>query len=184
MNINNNPQIPYGNDGTQPIGQNPNILRDYLEVEIVNSKKAIDDGRPSINPQPYYPDSYYGAGTILSDQYFNYSSDGIQEVTSASVNSTDEWERQARQADLDATRGRTIYNSSVVGTKSVAPNVEDGGRITNEGLLKAQREAQINSLTNKINRYQQELTVFQMKVINAEIGLKKAKDQLSELEDS
>lgn len=176
MSINNN--IPYGNDQVDTVGYNPQITKDYLQQEQAGTNKAIDDGRPSINPQPYCPEG----GQIISDEYFNHSNLGIHQVNSYSVNNTDEWEAQVKAADLEALGGRTIYNTFP--TKSVMPNIVEPPKPTQERLAQVHKEALVNSLTQKIKRYQSELAAFQMKVINAEIGLKKAKDQLSELEDS
>ncbi|NJL52684.1 MAG: hypothetical protein HC930_11530 [Hydrococcus sp. SU_1_0] len=118
--------IPYGNDGVSQPGHNPEITRQYLQYEQEQLGFATDGSSPAINPQEYAP------GTILSDEYFNHTTGGIQQVNSYSVNQTDEWEQQVRQADRQVLQGRSIYNNSPI--SGGAPNIPEAPKPTQQQL--------------------------------------------------
>lgn len=179
MNINNKEFTdPYGNDGVDIAGYNPQITKDYLQQEHNSLGAPVDGSSPSLDPQPYYPDG----GTILSDEYFNYSNSGIQEVGSYSVNTVAQDEARMRQIEKERQMGRSIYNAPP--SVSGIPNIAEPPKPTQDQLAQQMKEANINSLTMKINSLQNELGVLQMKITRTEIGLKKAKKQLSELESN
>ena len=142
--MNNNTQIPYGNDDIQPIGYNPQITKDYLQQEQSGLTKAVDGSSPAINPQPYCPEG----GTILSDEYFNHSNTGVVQVNSYSVNTVEYDEARLREIEQQRVLGRTIYNTPP--SVSVMPNVDDGLRVDDNTLALLKERELLRSMNSRL----------------------------------
>lgn len=153
-------------------------IRDSFQYLESNTRPPLDNSSPTIQPQKYADE--LEAGTILSSHVFEHSNNGVSEVSSYSINNTDEWERQARQADLDATRGFSTY--TLPPKFSGIPNIPELPKPTQEQLAQAQKEAQINSLTQKLRLLNDEEGALQLRLVGIEIARKKAKDELQQLQ--
>lgn len=177
MTINNSEKLEHPgmyNEGVQPIGYNPQITKDYLQQEQVGLTKAVDDGRPSLNVQEYAP------GTILSDEYFNHSTRGVQQLSSYSVNTVEQDEARLQEVEKQRQKGYSTYNSPPL--NSGAPFLSEEVKPTQQQLEKQIKQSQINSLTNKINSLQVEKGNLEIRLVGVEIALVKARGQLQQLE--
>lgn len=173
----NNPQLPQEKLGlVDDISSNSQIGETIKYLES-NNKRPVENSFPTINPQQYAP------GEIISDQYFNHSNNGIQEVNSYSHNTVERDEARLRQIELDRRDGYSTYNSPP--KSSGAPFLQDDGvRLDPQQLQKAQKQAQISALTQQIRLLNDEQGKLNLRLVGVEIALKKAKDQLSELEEN
>lgn len=173
MNINNKEFTdPYGNDQVDTVGYNPSLAKDYLQQEHNSLGAPVDGSSPSLDPQPYYPDG----GTILSEEYFNYSNSGVASVASYSVNTVEQDEQRMRQIDLEATQGRSIYNAPP--KSSGAPSINDGEKLNSTQLEKQIKENNINNLIYKLSLLTREKESLEIRLINTERAIKNTKNEL------
>ncbi|MEM8720407.1 MAG: hypothetical protein AAGE84_14065 [Cyanobacteria bacterium P01_G01_bin.39] len=186
------------NEGVPIMSRNPMI--DEAEVRILKDAQPAVEGapQPAINTNSNIPSINYGTGqydqrsggyiphipdggTILSDTTYTYGTRGVVEHNNMSTNTTDQWERQTRAAQYAATQGNSRYNTPVTQTPSVAPNIEEPPKPTQEHLAQLRKRDRLVNINSKLKTLLHERKVASLKLASIDRNIQSLQEQLEEV---
>ena len=173
------------NQGIDILSENP-IIRDIKDRLYKDAQPATEySQQPTINPQPFQPDTWVEGGTIIEDRTFSYGDYGVVERDNlASRNSTQAWEAQVAKAHRDATQGKSRYNVPVTQTPSVAPNVPEPPKPSEAQLAQLRKRDRLVTINARLKTLQHEEYLTQKKLSNIRASLRSLKEEVESLDNS